>query len=240
MLLKGKNAVISGAASARGIGRATAKLFAEHGARVAVLDLDAEGAKNAASELGNGHIGLGCDVADLESCEKRGRCRRSRPSVRSISSSTMPVSPSLLKLMEIAPERLAARRRREHDGRTLPEPGLRPAHALAEAGLDRVHVVGVGAARRRHLRRAALLGRQGRCSRPRQGDGARTWAGRHPGQQRHTRPDPDRHYWRQAHAGDADRHRQGHPARTARATPRTWPGSTFSSPPTSRPTSRAR
>ena len=66
MLLKGKNAVISGAASARGIGRATAKLFAEHGARVAVLDLDAEGAKNAASELGNGHIGLGCDVADLD------------------------------------------------------------------------------------------------------------------------------------------------------------------------------
>jgi NAD(P)-dependent dehydrogenase (short-subunit alcohol dehydrogenase family) len=69
MLLKGKNAVISGAASARGIGRATAKLFAEHGARVAVLDLDAEGAKNAAGELGKGHIGLGCDVADLESCE---------------------------------------------------------------------------------------------------------------------------------------------------------------------------
>jgi NAD(P)-dependent dehydrogenase (short-subunit alcohol dehydrogenase family) len=70
MLLRGKNAVISGAASARGIGRATAKLFAEHGARVAVLDLDAEGAKNAAGELGKGHIGLGCDVADLESCDR--------------------------------------------------------------------------------------------------------------------------------------------------------------------------
>jgi NAD(P)-dependent dehydrogenase (short-subunit alcohol dehydrogenase family) len=70
MLLADKTAVISGAASARGIGRATAKLFAEHGARVAILDLDAAGAKRAAEELGPGHIGLGCDVADLASCRQ--------------------------------------------------------------------------------------------------------------------------------------------------------------------------
>ena len=70
MLLTDKTAVISGAASARGIGRATAKLFAQHGARVAILDLDAEGARRAAEELGSGHIGLGCDVADLASCRQ--------------------------------------------------------------------------------------------------------------------------------------------------------------------------
>ncbi|MBL8585052.1 MAG: SDR family oxidoreductase [Rhizobiaceae bacterium] len=69
MLLKGKSAVISGAASQRGIGRATAQLFAEHGARVAILDLD-QGASDAtaASLPGSGHIGIACDVTDPSSC----------------------------------------------------------------------------------------------------------------------------------------------------------------------------
>ena len=70
MLLAGKTAAISGAASARGIGLATARLFAEHGARVAILDLDETGAKRAASELGEGHVGIACDVADLGSCRR--------------------------------------------------------------------------------------------------------------------------------------------------------------------------
>ncbi len=73
MLLKGKTAMISGAASARGIGRATAALFAEHGARVAILDLDEAGAQGAAKELGEGHVGIGCDVTDLESCRRAAR-----------------------------------------------------------------------------------------------------------------------------------------------------------------------
>ncbi|MGZ9718981.1 SDR family NAD(P)-dependent oxidoreductase [Rhizobium miluonense] len=72
MLLKGKSAVISGAASKRGIGRATAELFASHGARVAILDIDADQAKAAAGDLPpvghGGHIGLRCDVADRSSC----------------------------------------------------------------------------------------------------------------------------------------------------------------------------
>ena len=49
MLLAGKTAVISGAASPRGIGLATARLFAEHGACVAILDLDEEAARSARS-----------------------------------------------------------------------------------------------------------------------------------------------------------------------------------------------
>ena len=73
MLLSGKTAAISGAASARGIGFAAARLFAKHGARVAILDLDGEGAQRAAKELGEGHIGFACDVADLESCQRAAR-----------------------------------------------------------------------------------------------------------------------------------------------------------------------
>jgi NAD(P)-dependent dehydrogenase (short-subunit alcohol dehydrogenase family) len=70
MLLADKTAVISGAASLRGIGRATAQLFAAQGARIAILDLDEAGAKAAAAELGAGHIGIGCEVADAASCRR--------------------------------------------------------------------------------------------------------------------------------------------------------------------------
>jgi NAD(P)-dependent dehydrogenase (short-subunit alcohol dehydrogenase family) len=68
MLLKGKTAAISGAASARGIGLATARLFAEHGARIAILDIDEVAAKAASESLGPEHVGLGCDVANKQSC----------------------------------------------------------------------------------------------------------------------------------------------------------------------------
>ncbi|MDG9886037.1 SDR family oxidoreductase [Pseudomonas putida CSV86] len=64
MLLTGKIAIVTGAASARGIGRATAQLFADHGAKVAIFDLDANAAAEAAAALGEGHLGLSANVAD--------------------------------------------------------------------------------------------------------------------------------------------------------------------------------
>lgn len=68
-LLDGKTAIITGAASARGLGKATATLFAEHGAKIAVLDLDLDAAKAAAADLpGEGHIGLACNVTDKWAC----------------------------------------------------------------------------------------------------------------------------------------------------------------------------
>ncbi len=67
-LLEGLNVVISGAGSPNGIGRATAKLFAGHGARVAVLDIDVDGARKTAALLGAGHIGLDCDVTSDDRC----------------------------------------------------------------------------------------------------------------------------------------------------------------------------
>ncbi|BDM22563.1 SDR family NAD(P)-dependent oxidoreductase [Pseudomonas sp. NPDC089428] len=64
MLLEGKIAIVTGAASARGIGRATAQAFADQGAKVAILDLDLQAARDAAAQLGAGHLGLAANVAD--------------------------------------------------------------------------------------------------------------------------------------------------------------------------------
>lgn len=68
-----RTAVITGAASPRGIGRATALRFAEEGWAVAVLDLDEAGAKAAADEIssitGQPTVGLACDVADKASVD---------------------------------------------------------------------------------------------------------------------------------------------------------------------------
>jgi NAD(P)-dependent dehydrogenase (short-subunit alcohol dehydrogenase family) len=70
MLLSDKICIITGAASARGIGRATARLFAQHGARTVTLDLDEAQARAAAADLGEGHLGLACDVTDKAACLK--------------------------------------------------------------------------------------------------------------------------------------------------------------------------
>ncbi len=68
-LLDGKVAVISGAASLRGIGMATAKMFAQHGATVAILDLDEKAATEAAAQLGPQHRGYACNVTDKAACQ---------------------------------------------------------------------------------------------------------------------------------------------------------------------------
>lgn len=69
MLMKDQTVIVTGAASAKGLGKATAKLMAEHGARVAIVDLDQEKAAAAAADLGAGHIGLACDVTKHAACK---------------------------------------------------------------------------------------------------------------------------------------------------------------------------
>jgi len=68
MLLADKICIITGAASPRGIGRATARVFAHHGARVVILDLEEEQARDAASDLGKEHLGFACNVTDQPVC----------------------------------------------------------------------------------------------------------------------------------------------------------------------------
>ncbi len=67
-LLDNRTAIITGAASPRGLGIAMARLFAEHGGRVAILDLDLGAAQAAAAEIGPDHIGLACDVTVEQAC----------------------------------------------------------------------------------------------------------------------------------------------------------------------------
>ena len=78
MLLKDKVCVITGAASLRSIGYATAELFAEHGAKVVVVDLvmdDKVLAEIKASiegrlQRGVSVHGFRCDISKAEECEQ--------------------------------------------------------------------------------------------------------------------------------------------------------------------------
>jgi NAD(P)-dependent dehydrogenase (short-subunit alcohol dehydrogenase family) len=65
MDLWGCPAVVTGAAS--GLGAETARHLAEAGAKVTVIDIDAEGVHKVAADIGG--LGIHCDVADSQSAE---------------------------------------------------------------------------------------------------------------------------------------------------------------------------
>ncbi len=67
-LLQDRTAIVTGGGTPDGIGRATARLFAEHGARIAILDLAATDPAAAAAEIGPEHLGKVCDVRDRAAC----------------------------------------------------------------------------------------------------------------------------------------------------------------------------
>jgi len=66
-VLDGKAAIVTG--SARGIGRATADLLAEHGARVLVNDLDSDLVEQAAKEIGRDAVSFAGDLTKQGVCE---------------------------------------------------------------------------------------------------------------------------------------------------------------------------
>jgi len=74
MTVTDKTAIVTGAASKRGIGRATAHALAAAGWHIAVLDLDEASAKEAAHEIADRHgvqaVGVSCDVTDETSVEQ--------------------------------------------------------------------------------------------------------------------------------------------------------------------------
>ena len=67
-LLDGKSAIITG--SARGIGRATAELFAANGAKVLINDLDADAAEQTASEIQGETAVFAGDMTKPEAAEQ--------------------------------------------------------------------------------------------------------------------------------------------------------------------------
>lgn len=67
MRLSEKTAFVTGAAS--GFGREIARRFAREGARVAIVDLNGEGAKTVADEIGDAAIPITCDVSDAAMVE---------------------------------------------------------------------------------------------------------------------------------------------------------------------------
>jgi 3-oxoacyl-[acyl-carrier protein] reductase len=68
MRLANKTALVTGAAQGFGLG--IAETFAREGARVAVLDLNAAGAEEAARKIGNAATPLACDVAKAADVER--------------------------------------------------------------------------------------------------------------------------------------------------------------------------
>jgi NAD(P)-dependent dehydrogenase (short-subunit alcohol dehydrogenase family) len=78
MLLENKVIMVTGAASPRGIGKATAKALAAHGAHVVLIDLRKADADAAAAELGSEHLGLACDVTDKAACVSAARATLER------------------------------------------------------------------------------------------------------------------------------------------------------------------
>lgn len=61
MRLAGKTALVTGAAS--GFGRGIAETFAREGARVALLDIDIDAARQVATRIGDAATAIACDVA---------------------------------------------------------------------------------------------------------------------------------------------------------------------------------
>ena len=74
-VLDGKAAIVTG--SARGIGRATAELLVEHGARVLINDLDAGVAEETAAEI-DGDTAIFAGDLTRTGCPRRSSKRQSR------------------------------------------------------------------------------------------------------------------------------------------------------------------
>lgn len=70
MLLADKIALITGGAGLNGLGFATARKMAAHGARIVIVDLESAEPAKAAALLGEGHLGLVASVTDKAAVDR--------------------------------------------------------------------------------------------------------------------------------------------------------------------------
>jgi len=68
MLLKDRVAIVTGGAGANGLGFTTARMMAEQGARIVIIDLAGADPAKAAAALGSDNLGLVADVTRKEQC----------------------------------------------------------------------------------------------------------------------------------------------------------------------------
>jgi NAD(P)-dependent dehydrogenase (short-subunit alcohol dehydrogenase family) len=176
-LLEGKFAVITGAASKRGLGKATAKLFAEHGATIAILDLDEAAAREAAANLGVKHVGMACNVTDLEGIQKVMDALIAQWGQIDILVNNAGITQPL-KIMEIAPKNYDAVLDVNLRGTLYCSQAIIP-HMRSRKQGKIVNLSSVSAGRR-HFRRPALLGGQGRHTWADEGDGPRVGSRQYP------------------------------------------------------------
>jgi 2-hydroxycyclohexanecarboxyl-CoA dehydrogenase len=181
MPVSDKTAIITGAGSKRGIGRATAHALAAAGWNVAILDLDEPSAKEAADEVAERGrvqtVGIGCDVTDEASVEAGlAALDGSMPPVGALINNAGITSPT--QFLEVTGEewdRIFAVNVRGSYNITR-----RVAPAMVERGFGRiVFLSSVSAERgRRCIRGRGVLGSKGRGARVRPRVGPRAGAKR--------------------------------------------------------------
>ncbi len=87
--VSGRAVVVTG--GSKGIGKGIARVFAQAGARVAILSRNRDEAAATAAEIGHGAIGVGGDVTDAASLTAAAEAVRV-PSAASTCSAPMPAS----------------------------------------------------------------------------------------------------------------------------------------------------
>jgi NAD(P)-dependent dehydrogenase (short-subunit alcohol dehydrogenase family) len=91
MQIAGRAALVTGAAS--GLGAATARMLAERGARVALLDMDLDAARACAEPIGA--LALACDVSDAVQAEQAVAAARAEHGAASILVNCAGIAPAM-------------------------------------------------------------------------------------------------------------------------------------------------